>query len=174
MKQIALVLMLIALFSLAVAEANIMANNKTGKVAFAGKHAGMKFEGVFKKWDASLVLPPDENALIQATFDLTTAKTGDSTYDSTLPEGDWFDVENHPEGSFKSTRIVKNGQRYDVSGHLTLKGKTRPITFALIEKETHLEASFDIDRIAYGIGLESDPDAEWVSRDINMSLSIQK
>lgn len=155
------------------ANAQIEASNKTGEVSFAGEHAGMKFEGVFERWNAILDLPPSTNPSITATFDLTTAKTGDSTYDSTLPEGDWFDVENHPQGNFKSTNIVASQDAYAVSGELTLRGKSLPIEFVLNRKGKELHASFDIDRLAYGIGLDSDPDADWVSQDINMTITIR-
>lgn len=174
MNQRPLVVFFLLASSIGFAQSQIKASNKTGEVTFSGEHVGMKFDGVFKKWQANLVLPPLANPSIQATFDLSTAETGDSTYDSTLPEGDWFDVENHPQGTFTSTSIVQDDASYKVSGNLRLRGKSLPIDFTLIEQGNALKASFKIDRIKYAIGLESDPDAEWVGQYISMTLLINK
>jgi hypothetical protein len=39
---------------------------------------------------------------------------------------------------------------------------------------TILTASFNIDRLAYNIGMDSDPEAEWVSKEIKMTLNLRK
>jgi hypothetical protein len=44
----------------------------------------------------------------------------------------------------------------------------------LTDNEDKLSASFDINRLAYQIGLESDPDAEWVSKTISISMLLNK
>jgi polyisoprenoid-binding protein YceI len=144
------------------------------QITFAGEHVGMTFSGVFTKWDAELILPPATSPKITATFDVASAKTGDSTYDSTLPEGDWFDVENHPTGVFKSSQIIAKDNDYEVTGTLTLRGISQPVSFLLKNNSTTLTASFSINRLAYKIGMDSDPDAEWVSREITMTLTLLK
>jgi polyisoprenoid-binding protein YceI len=145
-----------------------------GEVGFSGKHAGMTFKGVFLRWNAQLMLPPSAEPFVNAEFDLSSAETGDSTYDDTLPEGDWFDVDNHPRGVFKSTQVTQEGQGYKVEGELTLRGKSLPASFLLIEDGKRLTSTFIVDRIDYGIGLESDPDADWVDREIHLRLDIPK
>lgn len=168
-----LLLVSLVLLSLRVnADMPIKVDNGNSTVSFAGEHAGMKFKGVFEEWSAKLVLPPSDDPSIQASFDLRSAKTGDSTYDSTLPEGDWFDVENHPEGTFVSSNIEKKDDNYKVSGNLTLRGLTHPVSFVLVREGDKLEASFDIDRLKYKIGMDSDPEAEWVSQIIKMNMVL--
>lgn len=149
------------------------ANQTKSTIKFSGEHAGMPFEGVFEKWDATLTLPPAQNPEIAATFYLASAKTGDRTYDSTLPEGDWFDIENTPQGRFVSTQIQASAQgRYAVKGELTLRGISKPVAFEMINTGEQLIADIIVQRLAYNIGLESDPDAEWVSAEINIKLRI--
>lgn len=147
-------------------------SNKDSHIAFAGEHAGMKFSGVFEKWEANLLLPPAKNPKITATFDLGTAKTGDFTYDSTLSEGDWFDVKNHPIGRFESDSIAYINGQYEVSGNLTLRGISKAQHFILKPEGDSLKANFSIKRLDYRIGLDSDPNAEWVSKEIEMTLSM--
>jgi polyisoprenoid-binding protein YceI len=154
--------------------AAIKTSNQSGTAGFSGQHAGMDFDGKFERWQATLILPPKINSSIVATFYIDSAKTGDSIYDSTLPEFDWFDVENHPVGNFVSTNITLVQGGYQVSGNLTLKAITKPVDFMLIDSGKKLSASFDINRLVYQIGLESDPDAEWVSETISISMLINK
>jgi polyisoprenoid-binding protein YceI len=148
-------------------------DNTNSRVSFSGEHVGMVFDGVFEKWKASLILPPENNPAIDATFYVKSAKTGDFTYDSTLPEGDWFDANNHPVARFTSDSIEVSIKGYKVTGNLELRGVSKPQTFELIKDDKTLTAQFVINRLDYGIGLESDPDAEWVSQDIIMELSLQ-
>jgi polyisoprenoid-binding protein YceI len=156
------------------AHAEVKSSHQSGSVAFSGQHAGMNFEGKFERWQATLILPPQSNPKITATFYMSSAKTGDSIYDSTLPEFDWFDVENHALGKFVSTKIEKTEVGFQVLGELTIKSITKPVSFMLTESENKFSASFDINRLDYQIGLESDPDAEWVSKIISISMVIKK
>jgi polyisoprenoid-binding protein YceI len=158
----------------AFAQEKLLVSAKNSQVSFAGEHVGMTFSGIFNKWNAELILPPETSPKIIATFDIASAKTGDSTYDSTLPEGDWFDVANHPKGIFESSQIVAKDDDYEVSGTLTLRGISQPVSFLLKNSSTVLTASFNIDRLAFNIGMDSDPDAEWVSKEINMTLKLRK
>ncbi|MFT5814492.1 MAG: polyisoprenoid-binding protein YceI [Arenicella sp.] len=156
------------------AHAELKSSHQSGTVAFSGQHAGMNFEGKFERWQATLILPPQSNPNITATFYMSSAKTGDSIYDSTLPEFDWFDVENHALGKFVSTKITIIEAGYQVLGDLTIKNITKPVNFILTDIDAKLTASFGINRLDYQIGLESDPDAEWVSKTISISMLIEK
>jgi polyisoprenoid-binding protein YceI len=156
------------------AHAQLESSHQSGSVAFSGQHAGMDFEGKFERWQATLILPPQNNANITATFFMISAKTGDSIYDSTLPEFDWFDVENHALGKFVSDKIVLIEGGYQVLGDLTIKGLTKSVSFILADNKENLTARFGINRLDYRIGLESDPDAEWVDKIIFISMLINK
>jgi len=148
-------------------------DNKGSKVGFSGEHVGMKFSGVFEKWQADLVLPPHSNPSITASFDLRSAKTGDFTYDTALLEGDWFDVKNHPQGSFVSDSVEMIDGGFKVSGQLTLRGFSKTQTFFLKQTGNKLSANFAINRLDYRIGYDSDPEAEWVGQDIMMILDLE-
>lgn len=150
----------------------LKANNANATLTFAGEHAGMSFTGQFNQWQATLLLPPANSPKITATFQIGSARTGDSMYDETLPEGDWFNAEQFPDASFSSTSIQVVDGGYWVEGALQIKDISKPISFSLNRISAGFEATFDIDRLAYRIGLESDPEAEWVSQFIKMNLLI--
>lgn len=147
-------------------------NQDNSRVEFAGKHAGMEFIGTFKKWHGTVDLPLTEQSKIVVEFDLRHAKTGNFTYDSTLPQADWFNVKDHPTAKFVSSSITKIGDGFEVKGMLTLRGKTVPETFTFYNFKGKWLTEFIIFRLVYDIGGESDPQAEWVSSDIQMLIEI--
>lgn len=150
------------------------------KITFTGTHAGKAFEGVFGKWDADIDFDPEnlEGSHIKAVFDLKEAKTGNSMFDGTLPQGDWFDVKNTPQGEFDVTQITaKSDGVYAATGNLTLRGVTQPVAFEftiadISASPVKVTAEFPIDRLAFGIGKKSDEPAEWVSQTIEIKLDI--
>jgi polyisoprenoid-binding protein YceI len=176
LKTIKLVLVWLCLIVSVGVHAEYKVSQQNASVTFSGEHAGMKFNGAFENWSADVALPDAQNqsgeAKIEAEFDLSSAKTGDMVYDETLPEGDWFDVKNHPTGSFVSNSITPSDNGYAVEGILTLRGKGVPSNFTLVKNNGRLVASVPINRIAYDIGLDSDPDAEWVSEIIELKIDI--
>ena len=149
-------------------------------VKFSGTHAGNDFEGVFESWEGAINFDPASlgTSKINLEFDLSTAKTGDKMYDGTLPQADWFDVKNHPTGTFESTNIqLKNENVFTVEGTLTLRGISNPITFDvslsdLSQSPVNAEGSFDVDRLAFEIGKKSDAKAEWVSQNITINFNL--
>ena len=162
------------------------------QATFSGEHAGDAFSGQFQSWQVEIDLNPADlgNSHISATFDLTSAKTGNAMYDGTLPEQDWFHVKKYPQAIFKSTLIEKAGPNVlHVKGHLTLKARTQQVAFDfhVPKLETiHLQgagetandtrmlaAMFPIDRLAFGIGSGSDPKAEWVSQAIQVHIKLK-
>ncbi len=155
-------------------------DHEKSSISFSGVHAGNEFKGQFETWAA--IIDFDANDLtkskIEANFDLSTAKTGNAMYDGTLPQSDWFDTKNHPQGKFVSTTIVKKSDgAYTAEGNLTLRDKSLPINFDftlsdLTKPPVIVKATIPIKRLDYSIGLKSDPKSEWVSETITVNLDI--
>jgi polyisoprenoid-binding protein YceI len=57
--------------------------------------------------------------------------TGDEGRDGHLRTNDFFDIEEHPTMTFRSTGITGSGTDYELTGDLTIKGVTKPVTFDL-------------------------------------------
>jgi polyisoprenoid-binding protein YceI len=69
---------------------------------------------------------------VVASVPVATLSTGDAQRDGHLKSADFFDAEKYPALSFKSTRVVKEGEgEYKVTGDLTIHGVTKPATFAV-------------------------------------------
>lgn len=101
------------------------------------------------------------------TVSNTAKKPGqESKLEGHLKSGGWFDVETYPTATFKITKVTPRADSdttfvYDVSGDLTMKDKTNPISFpATINLDEagllHAKASFEIDRTKWGLTFGSD------------------
>lgn len=149
-------------------------------VRVSGEHAGNPFIANFERWEADIDFDPDQlgTSKFTARFYPETLKSGNKMYDGTLVAADWFNVKAFPEALFESTDITfQGGYLYRVSGNLTLRDITRPISFDFMLSDlarTPVEASaaFDIQRLDFDLGKASDPKAEWVSKAMAIDLKI--
>jgi polyisoprenoid-binding protein YceI len=80
------------------------------------------------------VLTLDENDIagsrVEATMDASTINTREAQRDTHLKSADFFDVEQFPTLSFRSTQVKRTGDdELAVTGDLTIHGVTRQVTF---------------------------------------------
>jgi polyisoprenoid-binding protein YceI len=70
------------------------------------------------------------NSRVEATIDATTITTREAQRDAHLKSADFFDVEQFPALSFKSTKVEPKGDdEVLVTGDLTIHGITKPVVF---------------------------------------------
>jgi polyisoprenoid-binding protein YceI len=96
------------------------------EVGFTARHLMSKVRGVFEKFEGQIVT--GEDTFATATIDLQSINTRDENRDGHLRSKDFFDVENSGPMTFRSTRVEKGGNGLLVTGDLTLKGVTQPVT----------------------------------------------
>lgn len=102
------------------------------EISFKVKHLMISnVKGIFKEAIASIHTNGDsfENAHVNAELDTNSIDTTSIDRDKHLKSADFFDAENHPRISFKSTAIKKgsNGNLM-VEGDLTIKGISKAVT----------------------------------------------
>jgi polyisoprenoid-binding protein YceI len=91
--------------------------------------ASVDITGKFDKWDASLTFtsPDETTGVLQITIQAASVDTGSGMKNGKLKGKDFFDVENNPVITFKSTKIVKTGpETYEVDGDFTIRGVSNP------------------------------------------------
>lgn len=96
-----------------------------------------KTRGRFGKFSGQLSFDPKNPtaASVQVTIEPASLDSADAQRDGHLRSADFFDVEKFPQATFKSTKVqALDGDKYQVTGDLTLRGVTRPVV---------LEASFE-------------------------------
>ena len=67
---------------------------------------------------------------VEASIPVSTINTGDAQRDGHLKSAEFFDAEKYPTLDFKSSKVVKKGaEEFEVTGDLTIRGATKPVTF---------------------------------------------
>ena len=117
-----------------------------------GLHA---VRGRFLDFDGSYVVGP-AGPTIRLTIDAASVDTGNAMRDKHLRSADFFDVDEHPQVRFTSTRVSGlGGGHVQVSGVLEAAGTPVPVAFdasvRLIDGELELEATTTVDQRRFGM-----------------------
>ncbi len=131
-----------------------------------GEHTGTL--GVKK---GTIIMNGRDLGAADITMDMTAITCSDITNPGSneklvnhLKSADFFDVENHPEATFRTTKVeglpANSGQpNYRVTGDLTVKGITHPVTFEVLLRKVgevvHAAANLEFDRAKYDIRYRS-------------------
>ncbi|HET9897989.1 MAG TPA: YceI family protein [Streptosporangiaceae bacterium] len=103
------------------------------EVGFSVRHMMVsKVRGKFTKFAGELVTA--ENPLessVTAEIDLASIDTGSDQRDGHLRSPDFFDTDNHPQMTYRSTGLRPDGDDFILDGELTLKGITRSVPLKL-------------------------------------------
>ncbi|MBT2692756.1 YceI family protein [Bacillus sp. ISL-55] len=102
-------------------------------IGFEVKHMMVsKVKGQFGSYSADVEaadLTDLTTASIAFKIDVASIDTRNEDRENHLKSADFFDVENYPTIDFKSTSITRDGDDYKVTGDLTIKDVTKPVTF---------------------------------------------
>jgi polyisoprenoid-binding protein YceI len=90
-----------------------------------------QIRGRFGDVRATLTLGEDPTAShVEVLVGTASLATGEDDRDDRLRSADFFDVAEHPELTFRSTRIAHvEGNEFVLAGDLTIRGTTRPVDF---------------------------------------------
>lgn len=104
-------------------------------LAFIARHAMItKVRGSFKEFDGTLHVNATEptKSSAKVTMVAKSLDTGVAARDEHLRSNDFFEMETYPSLSFASSSVEAVGQTtFRVTGDLTVKATTRPVTFDL-------------------------------------------
>jgi polyisoprenoid-binding protein YceI len=110
------------------------------RIGFVARHRmATKVRGEFKQYEAAVRLDGDDPArsTVALAIQAESIQTHNKQRDGQLREN-FLDARNHPVITFTSTKVEQAGDStYEVSGDLTIRGVTRPLTmtFKLIAAE---------------------------------------
>lgn len=157
-------------------------------VGFVARHLMVtKVRGSFQDVAGVATIGEDPtDSGVEVTLQAASITTRNGDRDAHLRSPDFFDVENHPTITFRSTGVRQlTGGRFVLDGDLTIKGVTRPVGLD-VEFEgltgdpwggqrAAFTASAEIDREAWGlnwnVALES---GGWlVSKKVKLELDVQ-
>ncbi|GHF12503.1 YceI family protein [Streptomyces morookaense] len=104
-------------------------------IGFTVRHAMVtNVRGTFTEHEGTLRLDGSDPSRSTASLDVTIASvdTGIKDRDAHLRGADFFDAERFPKMTFRSTKAEQlGGDRYRITGDLTIKDVTRPLAIDL-------------------------------------------
>lgn len=159
------------------------------RVGFTVRHLGFsKVRGAFESFDGTIRLEGDDLSTLEteASIDVTTVNTGDAKRDEHLRSGDFFEVENHPTITFKSTGVKSvDGSKFVLVGDFTIRGVTRSIelegeflgtaTDPWGNEKIALEAHGSINRKDFGLNWNAvlETGGVLVSEKVDLTIEVQ-
>jgi len=128
-------LTLIALWALlaavpAAAQGTYSIDTAHSNVGFKIRHLVARVSGEFTEFDGTIVTDFRNLDASSVEFTITTASidTDNEKRDGHLRSADFFDAENYPEITFKSSKITKkDDDTYVVAGILNIRGVAQPV-----------------------------------------------
>jgi polyisoprenoid-binding protein YceI len=101
------------------------------RLGFVARHAMVtKVRGQFSAFSGTATI--DEatpaNSKVDLSIEVASIESGTADRDGHLKSGDFFDAETYPNITFSSTEVSKSGSDWTITGDLTIKDVTKPVT----------------------------------------------
>jgi polyisoprenoid-binding protein YceI len=112
------------------------------RLGFSARHAMVTtVRGDFTDFEGTARVDVETPASSRVDLTIRTASinTASADRDGHLRSGDFFDTEAHPEITFASTAVERDGSEWTIAGDLTIKGITRPVTIVFEENGTAVD-----------------------------------
>ncbi|HET6391952.1 MAG TPA: YceI family protein [Blastococcus sp.] len=135
-------------------------------VGFSVRHMMVsKVRGYFRDFSGEIVTAEDPaQSVVNARVNMDSIDTRQEQRDAHIRSADFFDVGNHTEMTFRSTAVATDGADWTVTGDLTIKGITKPVTLELELNgfgpdayggtRAGFSAKTEISRKAYGVDID--------------------
>ncbi|WP_148616169.1 YceI family protein [Nocardioides rubriscoriae] len=101
------------------------------RVGFNARHAMVtSVRGAFGDLSGHAVVDTavPSSSSVELVLKTASVDTGSADRDGHLVSADFFDAETHPDITFASTAVVRDGDTWSITGDLTIKGTTKPVT----------------------------------------------
>jgi polyisoprenoid-binding protein YceI len=143
------------------------------------KQMGVPVEAKFKQFAAQIDYDAAKPAASKASVEIQTASLdlGDPDYNKEVAKKEWFNTAQFPKASFVSTAIAPAGAgKLNVSGKLTIKGRSADVSFPLSVKaeggKQVFEGQLPIKRLAFNIGEGEWKDTSMVADEVVIKFRV--
>jgi polyisoprenoid-binding protein YceI len=149
-------------------------------VGFGIDYMAGTFTGTFNDFDAAVI-----DGVLKGSARIASVQVKDPNLAAHLQSPEFFDAERHPELTFESKSIARDGDQIKIDGEISLKGHTEPVTITGVISDPiadpyggerfglRLEAVVDRDR--FGISWNNPlPNGEpALSNEVTISVELQ-
>jgi polyisoprenoid-binding protein YceI len=148
-------------------------------VAITFKQMNVPVDANFKRFNAQIDYDAAHPEKAAARVDIDTASfdMGEAEYNKEVANKDWFNSAQFPKASFVSSAIRPAGAgKLNVSGKLTIKGRTQDVSFPVSVKVEGGKQVFDgqlpIHRLAFNIGEGEWKDTSMVADEVVIKFHV--
>jgi polyisoprenoid-binding protein YceI len=136
----------------AMAAQNWNFDNVHSSIEFTVRHLLVsKVRGRFTRWSGAFQYDEKNPTVssVDVQIDVASVDTHEPQRDAHLRSGDFFEVEKHPQITFKSTGVeAKSAGALALRGDLTIRGVTRPVVLD-VELGGHVKDPWGNDRVGF-------------------------
>jgi polyisoprenoid-binding protein YceI len=155
----------------------VLADQST--LVFQSKQMGVAVQGRFPKFITQLSFDPakPDAARIAITIDTAAIDAGSREANDEVVGKPWFNVKMFPTATFGSSRVnALGGGKFEVSGPLTIKGRSLPVKAPFTLKTEGATGIFDgtftIKRTDYAIGEGPWADLDTVANEVQINFHV--
>lgn len=147
-------------------------------LAFATKYDGEVFTGTFPGFDTRISFDPAklDDAKLEVTIPLASAKSGNSDRDSTLQGADFFNVGKFAQAKYSATKFRSLGNnQYAADGILELRGVSKPVTLTFTwtpGAQPVLAGKATVKRLDFGVGGGDWADTKTIPNETAISTKV--
>lgn len=143
-------------------------NRTASQISFTYQQLGQSVYGTFGDFEGTLSFdtqkPEAGHALLK--IQLASIDAGSPDANAELQRASWFDTATYPVGVYESTAVTPlGGNRFKISGNLTIKGTTRQVEVDVVLKEQDgigvFDGKFILKRSDFKIG-----EGEWAGNSV--------
>ena len=156
-------------------------------VGFSIRHFVSNVQGRFKDFEGTVKYDKQnpEASSVEFTAQTASIDTDNKDRDNHLKSPDFFDAAKYPTMTFTSTSVKrKDANTLDVTGNLTLHGKTKTVTIPVSVlgtvatkggEKAGFETAFTLDRKDYGVEWNRvlDTGGTMLGNDVKISISVE-
>jgi len=167
----------LSLLGASLAHADIDTSKST--VIATTKQMNVPVDGKFRKFSAQLSFDPAKPTAGSANVSIDTGSydLGDDDYNKQVRGAEWFDAAKFPTATFVSSAIAPaGGNKYNVTGKITIKGKSQTVTVPVTVTQQGATETFDgalpIKRTQFDVGTGEWKDTSIVADDVVIKFHI--
>lgn len=153
--------------------------SQQSSIGFSYQQMGVSMDGKFRKFSSQLAFDPAQPAKAHATLDIDLASidTGAAESDQEVAGRSWFHIASFPKAQFSSSSVkALGGNRYEISGRLTIKGRSKdivvPATFTQQGNSGVFAGGFTVKRADFAIGEGPWAKFDIVANDVQVKFRI--
>jgi polyisoprenoid-binding protein YceI len=159
--------------------ANVQVDATKSTVHVVFKQMNVPVQAQFKKFTATIDYnsAKPESSKAQVEIDAGSLNLPAPEYNAEVLKKEWFNAAQFPKASFTSTAMKSAGPgKLDVTGNLTIKGKTVVASFPLSikteGKSISFEGSLPIKRLTFNIGEGEWKDTDMIADDVVIKFKV--